>query len=165
MQLGTASKWPTEGSQSRIDPSDDTSAIQITRPFERGRGRHPESSPHPRYAFSISGCSPSIYQVVRWDEQAAYMNLLASHSLLQENPRPYPENVAALKRLKPFWSRGLETYGWAASDGPSKLGAAVLTDTAEHASANVPVDDDVDVYGVVVETGDGMTGDSMDVDS
>lgn len=169
MQLGTASKWPTERSQSSIDPPAESvatspkSGIRIAQPFEKGKNTR--RGLHPRYAFSISGCSPSIYRVVKPDEQAVYMNLLASHSLFQENPRQYPDNVAALKRLKPLWSCGFETYGWALSDGPSSIGADVLPNNAAHAGVNVP-DDDVDDYGVVVEgyPEDEDTG-NMEVDS
>ncbi|KAF9075121.1 hypothetical protein BDP27DRAFT_34021 [Rhodocollybia butyracea] len=166
-QSGSQAKKARSQPPSDESPAETTTAlssmgsgIQVVQAFEKGKSTGRVS--HPRYAFTISGCSPTVYQVIKPDERGAYVTLLASHSLLQENPRQDSESVEALKRLKPFWSHGLETYGWAASDGPSRTGADVLQSDSGKAveHADVLVDDDVAEYGVVAETSleDGSSG-------
>ncbi|KAF9077596.1 hypothetical protein BDP27DRAFT_479799 [Rhodocollybia butyracea] len=126
------------------------SGIQVAQAFKKGKST--DRGPHLRHAFTISGCSPTVYQVIKGNEHNAYMTLLAPYSrFFQENPRQDSKNVVALRRLKPFWSHGSETYGWAASGRSSNIGATVL-ESGSHAVESekvvehvVPAEDDVEM--------------------
>ncbi|KAK0447201.1 hypothetical protein EV421DRAFT_1789326 [Armillaria borealis] len=67
---------------------------------------------HPRYAVTISGCSPSVYKVIGADEQYKYLDIISSRGVLDEQPYKTPASVRLLKKMKPFWSLDRACFDW-----------------------------------------------------
>ncbi|KAK0447199.1 hypothetical protein EV421DRAFT_1901321 [Armillaria borealis] len=68
---------------------------------------------HPRYTIIISGCSPSVYKVIKENKKFKYAGMLASRGMLYEHPYQEPASLQLLKEMKPFWSLGPECFDWA----------------------------------------------------
>lgn len=88
---------------------------------------------HPRYAIKITGCSPTVYKVVR--QRGDYNNLLAQTDIFSEHPRKDERFISAVKQMKPFWAIGKETYGWGEPKAASRIGAGIGT------SSEAPTDE------------------------
>ena len=69
---------------------------------------------HPRYSFLATGCTETVYNVIRNNQRGTYQGLLASHGLLDECPRSDNGHIQAVVQLKPYWSMK-ENYSWAKS--------------------------------------------------
>ncbi|KAH8109129.1 hypothetical protein DFH11DRAFT_1515959, partial [Phellopilus nigrolimitatus] len=82
------------------------------------KGKNIAKVVHPRYAIFVNGCSPSVYNVV--DDKDVYATLLSSRHILQEHPRQTKDALSAVRRLKPFWIKGPEYFGW--TDEPKLSG-------------------------------------------
>ncbi|PSR83227.1 hypothetical protein PHLCEN_2v5789 [Hermanssonia centrifuga] len=118
----------------RQGPQSASKVVPSPPPVRSGRARR---SPHPRYAFTITGCSSSVYSVVEVNEKPKYAFLLASRSLVNEYPyRDDPERFNMIMRMKPVWVEGSNSYGWAAADeigaGPSYLLESQTEEMAEY---------------------------------
>ncbi|THG98432.1 hypothetical protein EW026_g3752 [Hermanssonia centrifuga] len=106
------------------------------------------NSSHPRYAFTIFGCSSSVYEVIMPNEKNIYAYLRVPQSLMGEYP--YREDVdrnAAMLRMKPVWVAGTSSYEWSGAEpdaGPSGLEAQS--------------EQTVGFEGVEVEVWDGLEG-------
>ena len=81
------------------------SNLQALRISARIRKKQPV---HPRYLIRVHGCSPSVYSVVH--DKDVYAHLLHARPIFTEHSRP-EEFVAAVRRLKPFFSRGPDGRG------------------------------------------------------
>ncbi|KAG5633855.1 hypothetical protein DXG03_006556 [Asterophora parasitica] len=152
---GKASKAPGKKASVPATPKKATSVqvpstpanVEFSQPERYPSARNKkDKDQHPRYAIKISGCSPTVYNVVK--NRAAYKRLLAHTKLFAEHPRQEEKYYNAIKRMKPFWAEGEATYGWAQSSAPSRVGAThrvpgedVSSDSDEVSDA----DDDVDV--------------------
>jgi hypothetical protein len=92
----------------------------------------------PRYLIRIRGCSPSVYAVVH--NKDVYAHLLHARPIFTEHPRG-EEFVAAVRRLKPFFSRSPDGYGhWLKEDiDTTNVEADVTVDTIE--VGNAPEED------------------------
>ncbi|KAG7441169.1 uncharacterized protein BT62DRAFT_1080358 [Guyanagaster necrorhizus] len=95
----------------RLKTTDTSSRVDI--PTSRTKSR-PErkakkaSEAHPRYTIIISGCSPSVYKVIKEDEKFKYTGMLASRGIIYEHPYRQPASLRLLRNMKPFWSLGPE---------------------------------------------------------
>jgi hypothetical protein len=68
------------------------------------------SSRHPCYAIPVTGCSGSMYNIVKNKDQYAF--LLGGRDILDEHPQQHPASLAAVHQFKPFWAPGLDCYDW-----------------------------------------------------
>lgn len=67
---------------------------------------------HPRYAFSINGCSPSVYpEIIEAGEENTYQNILATDTYRSEHGRDDDESQEALARMKISWKSGNGAMG------------------------------------------------------
>ncbi|KAK0460599.1 uncharacterized protein EV420DRAFT_1641149 [Desarmillaria tabescens] len=127
MQLGIIGKRPTTPTPPETpttptdrEPSTETTDTpsRVDVPTSRTKSQ-PErkikkaSKAHPRYTIIISGCSPSVYKVIKDDEKFKYAGMLASRGIIYEHPYRKPASLRLLKKMKPFWSLGPECFDWA----------------------------------------------------
>jgi hypothetical protein len=80
-------------------------------------GIQPESIHHPkdvhaRYSIFAYGCTSKLYGVVGDADRDVYRFLLRNSNFLDEHPRQEVDSLNAVKRMKPFWSAGVECYHW-----------------------------------------------------
>lgn len=111
MELGVQPKMPqalAEGIATPAAVPPTPSKLEIPA---QGRHRYP-TDVHPRYSIFAYGCSDTVYGVIAPDERARYQNILASRDFLHEHPRQTHRSLDAVKRLKPFFSKGLSSYHW-----------------------------------------------------
>jgi hypothetical protein len=126
-------------------------------PSRKVKASHPK---HPRYAFSIHGCSSAVYDIIEPSHEAIYANLLASKDFLDEHPRQSPELLNAVERMKPFWHSGQQSYDWVEPDPKYPEGI-----TGHVAGEEDGEEDRVEVHGYEEEL-ENETGDvAMEVDS
>ena len=78
---------------------------------QRGTRHHNEIG-HARYTIFAYGCSNTVYQGIDAAHKASYALLLNSRDFLGEHPRQSPQTLKAVRRMKPFWSRGEDSYHW-----------------------------------------------------
>ncbi|KIM71750.1 hypothetical protein PILCRDRAFT_16764 [Piloderma croceum F 1598] len=71
---------------------------------------------HARYHIFAYGCSPTVYRGINAAHKALYAFLLSSHDFLGEHPRGDPQSLAAVRRMKPFWTGGDDCYHWVQHD-------------------------------------------------
>lgn len=111
MELGVQPKMPqalAEGIATPAAVPPTPSKLEIP-----AQGRHHHTTDvHPRYSIFASGCSNTVYGVIAPDERDRYQNILASRDFLHEHPRQTHRSLDAVKRLKPFFSKGLSSYHW-----------------------------------------------------
>ena len=81
------------------------SNLQALRRSPRTKTKQPV---HPRYLIHVRGCSPSVYSVVH--NKDVYADLLHARPIFTEHSRP-EDFIAAVRRLKPFFSRGPDGCG------------------------------------------------------
>ncbi|KAH7920465.1 hypothetical protein BV22DRAFT_1181105, partial [Leucogyrophana mollusca] len=67
---------------------------------------------HPRYSIFAYGCSNTVYRVIENESRLLYKSLLANKDFLDEHPRQDKDSLAAVWRLKPFWTIGATCYHW-----------------------------------------------------
>jgi len=74
---------------------------------------------HPRYAFSVNGCSQRVYRVIDSPgDKNTYAQLLASRQMINEHPRAdVPKSVNLIKNLKPYWDEG-SYWDWYSAKDP-----------------------------------------------
>jgi hypothetical protein len=53
-----------------------------------------------------------MYNVISKSGTAAFNNVLARNDVLGEHPRQDPASLQAVRRMKPFWSLGEDSYHW-----------------------------------------------------
>jgi hypothetical protein len=71
---------------------------------------------HARYNIFAYGCSPTVYRGIDDLHKAKYALLLSSRDFLGEHPRHNGQSIAAVRRMKPFWSGGQACYHWVEHD-------------------------------------------------
>jgi hypothetical protein len=71
---------------------------------------------HARYNIFAYGCSPTVYRGIDDVHKAKYALLLSSRDFLGEHPRHNERSIAAVRRMKPFWSGGQACYHWVDHD-------------------------------------------------
>ncbi|KAG6825825.1 hypothetical protein H0H92_002298 [Tricholoma furcatifolium] len=101
------------GTPARINVSQGPTKEQLPRD-KKARPKN-----HPRYNITITGCSPTVYNVVAHKDD--YKSLLANTDLLQEHPREGKFRDAVLQ-MKPYFKYP-ESYAFAQMDkeNPSNL--------------------------------------------
>lgn len=70
---------------------------------------------HPCYKITIAGCSPSVFRVVDKELEPYIRRLTGSPNVADtfEHDRAHDEgNLTLVRRLKPEWGHGQETYDW-----------------------------------------------------
>ncbi|KAK0205621.1 hypothetical protein DFS33DRAFT_1258736 [Desarmillaria ectypa] len=141
MQLGIIGKRPATPSppESPTMPTDQEppteirntpSKVIVPAPRTKSQPMRPSKKfieAHPRYTIIISGCSPSVYKVIKEDEKFKYAGMLASRGIIYEHPYRKPESLRLLKKMKPFWSLGPECFDWA----PDLPGVGVAPEARE----------------------------------
>lgn len=79
----------------------------------RGRSSsHTTNETHPRYNFTVYGCSPTVYGVIAEHETGWYKALIRSSDLLGDHPRQDLDSLKAVRNLKPLLSIGEDSYHW-----------------------------------------------------
>lgn len=76
-----------------------------------GTTHHPKER-NTRYQIFAYGCSPSVYRGIDEPRKASYALLLSSRDFLGEHPRQDVKTLQAVRRMKPFWSGGDDSYHW-----------------------------------------------------
>ena len=71
---------------------------------------------HARYHIFAYGCSPTVYRGINAAHKASYAFLLSSCDFLGEHPRGDAQSLAAVRRMKPFWTGGDDCYHWVQHD-------------------------------------------------
>jgi hypothetical protein len=71
---------------------------------------------HARYHIFAYGCSPTVYRGIDEAHRASYAFLLSSRDFLGEHPRGDAQSLAAVRRMKPFWTGGDDGYHWVQHD-------------------------------------------------
>jgi hypothetical protein len=66
---------------------------------------------HPRCSVYLSGCSPSLYRVIRPHETDDYRRMLECGGLLGDHPRRELDTLQGVRIQKPFFNDG-ESFGW-----------------------------------------------------
>ncbi|KAF9518250.1 hypothetical protein BS47DRAFT_1482756 [Hydnum rufescens UP504] len=74
---------------------------------------HPKDV-HPRYSIVAYGCSNTVYNVISDLDRPVLHFLLANRDILAEHPRLDVESLQAVRKMKPFWTAGSESYAWVA---------------------------------------------------
>jgi hypothetical protein len=82
---------------------------------QHGAKHHPVEG-HARYNIFAYGCSPTVYRGINDLSNAKYALLLRSRDFLGEHPRRNEQSIAAVRRMKPFWSGGQACYHWVKHD-------------------------------------------------
>lgn len=72
---------------------------------------------HPRYSIYAYGCSNTVYNVISKSDRATYKFLLANHDMLDEHPRKNTSSLSSVRKMKPFWSAGMDCYDWIEAPG------------------------------------------------
>ncbi|THH04277.1 hypothetical protein EW146_g10218 [Bondarzewia mesenterica] len=111
----------TQTSPSRVDIK------QVARRKLRSAAEARTKLVHPRYNIYAYGCSGTVYKGIMLEDKDKYAFLLASHDLLSEHPRTSDRAIAAVRRLKPFWTVGKECH-WIQN---TSLGNSVDEEEAE----------------------------------
>ena len=65
---------------------------------------------HARYHIFAYGCSPTVYQSIDTAHKVSYAFLLSSRDFLGEHPHSDVRSLAALRRMKPFWTGSDDCY-------------------------------------------------------
>jgi hypothetical protein len=71
---------------------------------------------HARYQIFAYGCSLTVYRGIDAAHKASYAFLLSSRDFLGEHPRGDAQSLAAVRRMKPFWTGGDDCYHWVQHD-------------------------------------------------
>ena len=71
---------------------------------------------HARYHIFAYGCSLTVYRGIDAAHKASYAFLLSSRDFLGEHPRGDAQSLAAVRRMKPFWTGGDDCYHWVQHD-------------------------------------------------
>jgi hypothetical protein len=90
------------------------SCSKIVIPDPPEKKFHPPS--HPRYNVSVYGCSSDVYKVISQSEDERYTLLIQARDFLGEHPRQDPNSLARVRKLKPFWSTGVDCFHWLEND-------------------------------------------------
>lgn len=110
MQLGVQ---PAQKSRSQGPPAT-PSKVKVSRSAQpQSAETRSKKDEAPRYEIHVLGCSANVYKVIKPHEKDVYQGLLAARSVLPEHPRQEEEFISAVKRLKPFFMEGPDSYGWA----------------------------------------------------
>jgi hypothetical protein len=130
-----ASKKPTPGPSARpTTPTRGDFPTDVKTPskvFIPQSGIHHHRRPsHPRYSIFAYGCSPTVYRGIGEEQRAGFALLLRSRDFLGEHARGDAASIAALRRMKPFWSRGQNCYHWI--DCPQLQGGPVEAEESEY---------------------------------
>ncbi|ETW79075.1 hypothetical protein HETIRDRAFT_478431 [Heterobasidion irregulare TC 32-1] len=67
---------------------------------------------HPRYHFSVYGCSNTVYKGILEEENRKYAALLSSGNTFHDHGRQTEEQLAEVWRMKPSWSAAMGSYHW-----------------------------------------------------
>lgn len=89
---------------------------KVTIPEQPDIIHHPRDV-HPRYSIYAYGCSNTVYNVISHSDRATYKFLLANCDMLDEHPRKDVLSLSAVRRMKPFWSAGIDCYEWIDAPG------------------------------------------------
>ncbi|KAF8882369.1 hypothetical protein CPB84DRAFT_1851243 [Gymnopilus junonius] len=83
----------------------------------KGGQKHHPSEGHTRYSVFAYGCSPTVYKGITNDHaRNMYAHLLSIRNFLGEHPRKDAKSVKAVRRMKPFWTGGEDSYHWVEHD-------------------------------------------------
>ncbi|KAF8601771.1 hypothetical protein BDV93DRAFT_524526 [Ceratobasidium sp. AG-I] len=104
-------------------------------------GIQASSGIHPRYAFSIEGCSDEVYpNILGPRDQSIYSNILATGTYREEHVRSDQESQEALMQMKISWKSGKGAQGsfsHVKQSGPSPLDGPPREEELEKARVNV----------------------------
>ena len=67
---------------------------------------------HPRYHFSVYGCSNTVYKGIFKEDNRKYATLLSSGNTFHDHGRQTEEQLAEVWRMKPSWSAATGSYHW-----------------------------------------------------
>ena len=67
---------------------------------------------HPRYHFSVYGCSNAVYKGILEEDNRKYAALLSSGNAFHDHGRQTEEQLAEVWRMKPSWSAAMGSYHW-----------------------------------------------------
>lgn len=107
---------------------------------------HSEMAIHPRYAFTIHGCSSENYGVIASGQSDPWTALVRQGGLLEQHPRQHPDVLTAVERLGASCS--METLKWATqeSDNADVSGPApppsTLSESSTPSAASVDLSED-----------------------
>ena len=119
----------------------DSNMWAVRKPPKRGK-RQPVN---PHYRIRIRGCSPKVYGVVH--DEDVYAHLLHTRPIFTEHARLDDDFLAAVRRLKPFFSEGLDGHGhWLHFPNhiTKTIENAVMVDMIE---TGKPADEDLETEG------------------
>ncbi|KAH7925110.1 hypothetical protein BV22DRAFT_1129298 [Leucogyrophana mollusca] len=94
-----------------VAQSSKTTPSKLHIPQQPRRTSHATKT-HPRYSIFAYGCSNTVYRVIEDESRLLYKSLLANKDFLNEHPRQDEDSLAAVRRLKPFWTIGAACYHW-----------------------------------------------------
>ncbi|KAF8869574.1 hypothetical protein CPB84DRAFT_1818578 [Gymnopilus junonius] len=108
MELGVQPPLPeTAKTPTTFRPKEQTGRPQTPPPKAR----------HTRYSVFAYGCSPTVYKGITNDHaRNMYAHLLSIRNFLGEHPRKDAKSVKAVRRMKPFWTGGEDSYHWVEHD-------------------------------------------------
>ncbi|KAF8903072.1 hypothetical protein CPB84DRAFT_1845911 [Gymnopilus junonius] len=108
----------------------------------KGGQKHHPSEGHTRYSVFAYGCSPTVYKGITNDHaKNMYAHLLSIRNFLGEHPRKDAKSVKAVRRMKPFWTGGEDSYHWVEHDDVLHNPIPVVKPGLE---VGIPVDDVTD---------------------
>ena len=58
-----------------------------------------------------------MYNVISDSDRATYKFLLANRDMLDEHPRKDISSLSSVRKMKPFWSAGMDCYDWIEAPG------------------------------------------------
>ena len=79
-------------------------------------GTRARRSSHARYSLSVYGCTSDVYKGVFSWQADTYAGLVQDQDLLAEHPRQDSNSHALVRRQKPFWITGSDSYHWLEND-------------------------------------------------
>ena len=97
-------------------PTSLATPLKVTIPEQPDIIHHPRDV-HPRYSIYAYGCSNTVYNVISDSDRATYKFLLTNRDMLDEHPRKDISSLSSVRKMKPFWSAGMDCYDWIEAPG------------------------------------------------
>jgi hypothetical protein len=112
----STSKLPKETARKPTAGEISTSPATPSKVIIPGIIHHPRDM-HPRYSIYAYGCSNTVYNIISDSDRATYKFFLANRDMLDEHPRKDVSSLSAVRKMKPFWSAGIDCYDWIDAPG------------------------------------------------